>query len=252
LAAANESVSLQCQPQLKRLFAVQAGLHEIFGINECTPAHDIHAPLMSLPYLMHLSRETDISSQPYLKRDERIFELLPTQIDSGSQRVAVTWASAPNSEITGKKSIPYSEFQQLFRIPGCQFYSVQLNADAATIADINRQANVSDLSRLIIDFKDTADYLSQMDLVISVDTATAHLAGAMGIPTWILLPYAADWRWRMHRTDSPWYPTMRLFRQHRAGDWGHVLEEVGNCLFNYGAQISTSRLASVGRHLLPA
>ena len=253
LARANESVSLQCQPQLKRLFSAQTGFREVLGINENAPEHDSHASLMSLPYLMRLSRETDISSQPYLKRDVQSFELLPSQIDSETKQVAITWASAPNSEITEKKSIPYKEFQQLFKIPGCQFYSVQINAGTTAIADINRQANVSDLSSSIIDFRDTADYIGQMDLVISVDTATAHLAGAMGIPTWVLLPYSADWRWRMHRTDSPWYPTMRLFRQQRPGDWRHVLEEVGNCLFNYGAQISTSRLtSSAGKQLLPA
>jgi len=107
------------------------------------------------------------------------------------------------------------------------------------------------LSKSIIDFEDTAAILGQMDLVISVDTAVAHLAGALGRPTWTLLPYAADWRWRVHRTDSPWYGTMRLFRQQRAGgDWDHVLEEVSHCLFNYGAQMSTSRLAK--NHLLSA
>ena len=256
LASINESVYLQCQPQLKRLFAAQNELHAVLGMNEHAPEHDVHASLMSLPHLMHLTRETDMSSQPYLKLDEQSFEPLPAVSNSESKLVAVTWASAPNSEITEKKSIPYGEFQQLFKVPGCHFYSVQVNADDATIANLKRQPNVSDLSRSIIDFKDTADYLRQMDLVISVDTATAHLAGAMGIPTWVLLPYAADWRWRMHRNDSPWYPTMRLFRQQHAGDWEQVLEEVGHCLFNYGAQISSSRLnsaeaGSISPHKLP-
>jgi ADP-heptose:LPS heptosyltransferase len=114
---------------------------------------------------------------------------------------------------------------------------------------MNRRDNVNDLSESIIDFEDTAVFLSQMDLVISVDTAVTHLAGALGRPAWTLLPYAADWRWRVHRADSPWYETMRLFRQQRAGDWDQVLEEVSHCLFNYGAQMSTSRLA--GSCLLP-
>ena len=111
------------------------------------------------------------------------------------------------------------------------------------MADMNRRSNVHDLREHISDFADTAGFLNQVDLVISVDTATAHLAGALGKPTWTLLPYAADWRWRLHRTDTPWYPSMRLFRQDRAGSWERLLEEINHCLFNQCAQMSTSRLA---------
>ncbi|MGY8650114.1 MAG: glycosyltransferase family 9 protein, partial [Verrucomicrobiia bacterium] len=93
------------------------------------------------------------------------------------------------------------------------------------------------------DFADTAAILSQTDLVISVDTATAHLAGALGRPAWTLLPHAADWRWRLHRNDTPWYPTMRLFRQSQTNQWDDVMEEIQHCLLNYGAELRTSELA---------
>ena len=100
------------------------------------------------------------------------------------------------------------------------------------------------LGGLLRDFSDTAAVMAHLDLIITPDTAVAHLAGALGRPVWLMLPHVAEWRWLMTRDDSPWYPTMRLFRQQRAGDWGQVLEEVGHCLYNYGAQISSSRLNS--------
>ena len=246
----NDFISLQCHPQLKRLLNKQGSLKHVVSKKEEAPIHDVHAPLMSLPHLMQLFRETDYCAKPYLKVSEPGIEPIPWPEISTAKRVAITWSSAPNSEVYEKKSIPYNKFRRLFSTPNCQFYSAQVNADATAIADINRRSNVTDLRDSIIDFQDTAALLSNMDLVISVDTAVAHLAGALGIPTWTLLPYAADWRWRMHRTDSPWYPSMRLFRQQRPGNWDQVLEEVGHCLFNYGAQMSTAGLSR--NYLLPA
>ena len=243
LGCTNEFISLQCQPQLKRLLAKQPPLKQVISQKEAVPTHDLHASLMSLPKLMQLFRENDYCSQPYLETGKLETDPVPSPKISDAKRVAITWSSAPNSEVSEKKSIPYAKFCSLFNTPNCQFYSAQLNAEATAIADMNQRSNVTDLRDSIIDFQDTADFLAQMDLVISVDTAVAHLAGALGLPTWTILPFASDWRWRMHRTDSPWYPTMRLFRQSRAGDWDTVLEEVGHCLFNYGAQMSTSRIA---------
>ena len=107
---------------------------------------------------------------------------------------------------------------------------MQLNADATAVADMNRRSNVHDLREYIRDFADTAGILSQADLVISVDTATAHLAGALGKPVWTLLPFAPDWRGFLSRDDSPWYPSMRLFRQPSPDDWQGVLEKVETAL----------------------
>jgi len=205
-------------------------------------SHDLQAPLMSLPHLLKLSRENDYHSQSYLSLDDLAIEPLP-ETKPGHKKVAITWCSAPHSEVTEKKSVPYSKFRKLFSTPNCTFYSVQINADATAVADMNRRSNVHDLREYISDFADTAGILNQADLVISVDTATAHLGGALGKPTWLLLPYAADWRWRMHRTDTPWYPSMRLFRQAKPGNWDDLLEEINHCLFNHCAQFSTSRLA---------
>ena len=242
LGAANHRISLQCQSQLKRLFSAQPELEHVVTDDDPLPTFDLHAPLMSLPHLMQLSRENDFHSQAYLSLDDLSIPRLP-ETKPGHKKVAITWCSAPQSEVTEKKSVPYSKFRRLFSTPNCTFYSVQVNADATAVADMNRRSNVHDLRENIRDFADTAGILSQTDLVISVDTATAHLAGALGKPTWLLLPYAADWRWRLHRTDTPWYPSMRLFRQDQPGNWDDLLEEINHCLFNHCASFRTSHLA---------
>jgi len=242
MAAANHRIALQCQPQLKRLFQAQPELDTVISPGDPMPRFDLHAPLMSLPHLLQLSRENDYHAQSYLSTDELSIDPLP-EAPEGHKKVAVTWCSAPHSEITEKKSVPYSKFRKLFSTPNCTFYSVQVNADATAVADMNRRSNVHDLRDMIQDFADTAGIISQADLVISVDTATAHLAGALGKPTWLLLPFAGDWRWRLHRTDTPWYPSMRLFRQDKPGNWDDLLEEINHCLFNHCAELRTSRLA---------
>jgi len=242
LGLANNSISIKCHAHLKRLFSAQPELESVVTHDDPLPTHDLQAPLMSLPHLLRLSRENDYHSQDYLSLNDLAIEPLP-KAKPGHKKVAITWCSAPHSEVTEKKSVPYSKFRKLFSTPNCTFYSVQINADATAVADMNRRSNVHDLREYIRDFADTAGILSQADLVISVDTATAHLAGALGKPTWLLLPYAADWRWRLHRTDTPWYPSMRLFRQAKPGNWDDLLEEINHCLFNHCAQFSTSRLA---------
>ena len=241
LARARNRVAIQCQPQLKRLFNGVPELDAVLAPGDALPAFDVHAPLMSLPKLLKLQRETDHHSPPYISPVDSPSKL--PGYKPGYKHIAVTWTSAPHSEITEKKSIPYTLFRNLFDTPGCQFYSVQINADATAVADMNSRSNVHDLRDHISDFADTAAILSQADLVISVDTATAHLAGALGRPAWTLLPHAADWRWRLHRNDTPWYPTMRLFRQSRANQWDDVMEEIQHCLLNYGAELRTSELA---------
>ena len=242
IGRANNRVSLQCQPQLKSLFSAQPNLQHVVANGEKRPSHDLHAPLMSLPHLLGLTRENDFHSQAYLSPDELSIVPIP-EAKPDHKKIAVVWTSAPHGETQEKRTVPYSKFSKLFNTPNCTFYSVQINADATAIADMNQRSNVHDLRDSISDFSDTAGIISQTDLVISVDTATAHLAGALGKPVWTLLPYSAEWRWRLHRTDTPWYPSMRLFRQNKPGHWDDLMEEINHCLFNHCAQLSTSRLA---------
>ena len=243
LAEAGLNVILHCQPALKRFFSDQNPNIEVLGTNTAAPPHDVHASLMSLPFIMGLNKEETLSlPKTSPNHDKATLDFDST--NTSDKKIAITWASKTDSETGEKKSIPYSKFNRLFDVPNCQFYSVQMNTEATAIADMNSRSNIQNLEESILDFKDTADFLSAMDLVISVDTAVAHLAGTLQVPTWVILPYAADWRWRMHRADSPWYPTMRLFRQQNPGNWDIVLTEVKQCLSNYGKYMSPHRLAS--------
>lgn len=122
------------------------------------------------------------------------------------------------------RSIPLPLWEPLLHVEGAHFFSLQLGAEAAQLA--TAQGNITDLAPAITDLADTAGLLQQLDLVIAVDTAVVHLAGALGRPVWVMLPFSPDWRWMLDREDSPWYPTVRLFRQPQFGDWPSVVEAV--------------------------
>jgi ADP-heptose:LPS heptosyltransferase len=123
----------------------------------------------------------------------------------------------------------------LLNIPGIAFYSLQKGVQAGEFAHLPSEVPLQDLSSQLNDFADTATVVTQLDLIITVDTAVAHLAGALGRPVWVLLSHWCDWRWMIEREDSPWYPTIRLFRQHQAGDWAGVFERVAEALVKFAS-----------------
>jgi ADP-heptose:LPS heptosyltransferase len=137
------------------------------------------------------------------------------------------------------RSTDLSYFLKLLDIPGVSFYSLQKEISAGDHILLN-QIPVTDLSDHLNDFADTAAVISQLDLVICVDTAVAHLAGALGKPVWILLSFVPDWRWMLEREDSPWYPTARLFRQQKPGDWEGVFDRVKNSFTRDGGPGDTA------------
>jgi hypothetical protein len=139
-------------------------------------------------------------------------------------RVGLVWSGNPKYSDDLIRSIPRHLIASLLDVHGVCFFSLQLGA-AASQVDVP-QAALIDLQPAITDMADTAALLRHLDLVITVDTAVAHLSGALGRPTWVLLPFVPDWRWLMGRSDSPWYPTARLFRQPRVGDWNSVVQQV--------------------------
>jgi Glycosyltransferase family 9 (heptosyltransferase) len=160
--------------------------------------------------------------------------------------LGLAWAGNPDHENDHNRSIPFAHLLPLFANRQVDFYSLQVGeriADLQAVAD----CGVTDLSGRLGDFGDTAGAIEALDLVISVDTAVAHLAGALGKPVWLLLPYVPDWRWLLDRDDSPWYPTMRLFRQARRGDWDEVVARVGHelSLIVHRGQIESALPATI-------
>ena len=189
------------------------------------PQFDRHIPLHSLPLALGLF-EPQHPAHPYLRADPEMRAVWRQRIGPAPVfRVGLAWAGNRGRRHLHRRSIPCEKLLPLFRVPGVTFHSLQTNApdsDHARLAG----AGLTDLTSHITDFADTAALISELDLVISVDTSVAHLAGALGKPVWTLLPFVPDWRWGIEREDTPWYPTMRLFRQPAMGDWDSVIQRV--------------------------
>lgn len=231
VAARGGRVILECQPPLARLFASLAGsgVEAIVRKGEPLPEFDVHAPLMSLPRLFATTLTTIPNRVPYLAAEEGLRTLWRERLAHlPTPRVGLLWAGNPNHANDRNRSLPARLLAPLFACPGCSFVDLQVGAAAAERADLPEGALAAPGE--IADFADTAAIVAELDLVISVDTAVAHLTGALAKPVWLLLPFVGEWRWLMQRTDTPWYPTMRLFRQQSPGEWEGVLEAVGEAL----------------------
>ncbi|MBO1348907.1 MAG: tetratricopeptide repeat protein [Hormoscilla sp. GUM202] len=225
-------VILETNRALRRLFTTAPGVQEVVVKGEPLPAFDLQVPLMSLPRILNTTIETIPDRIPYLYAEEKeavkYSELVRTE---GEVKVGIVWS--PSDKAPKKRFCPVSLFLELSQIPGISLYSLQKEH-----TDILDGAPIQDLRELLHDFADTAAVISQLDLVISVDTAVAHLAGALGKPVWVLLPFSPDWRWLLDRSSSPWYPTMRLFRQQQPGDWSELFARVKSALLSWSGEWS--------------
>jgi ADP-heptose:LPS heptosyltransferase len=141
-------------------------------------------------------------------------------------KIGIAWAGRAQHKNDRNRSLPFSALMPLLERSSAQFFSLQKGPAARQIGQFSSGLKLVDLTEELVDFADTAGLIANLDLVICVDTAVAHLAGAMGKPVWLMLPFAPDWRWMLDRDDSPWYPSVRLFRQLRAGDWGGVVGQI--------------------------
>jgi tetratricopeptide (TPR) repeat protein len=217
-------IIVQCQAGLRRFLASQPQIEEVIPLGQPLPEFDSHAPLMSLPRILGIAIDQQDQAAPYLQFPTNSLPEFPVKNPS-ALKVGLVWFSNPQHFIARDKSIDLPLLAPIANLPGCEFFSLQVELDPGS-ADFLNATGIHNLDPWLRDFADTASVLEQLDLVISVDTAVAHLAGALGRPVWVLLAYSADWRWFLDRTDSPWYPTMRLYRQSRQGDWGGVIESV--------------------------
>ena len=194
------------------------------------PEIDFHCPVMSLPLAFKTTMATIPKQVPYLYVDTvKQQEWRHRLGEKTKPRIGLVWSGSTIHKNDHNRSIPLKALKPLLDLP-IEWHSLQKEIrpdDAAVIASYGKLADYQDL---LNDFADTAALIAEMDLIISVDTSAAHLAGALGKTVWILLPYAPDFRWLLDRDDSPWYPTAKLFRQPEPGDWGSVIKKLENAL----------------------
>lgn len=230
LSAQGARVILQVQDPLVPLMPLLEGLGgaTVIGKQQALPAHDLRIPLMSLPAVL----DRIPADVPYLQADAARSAQWQARLGATATlatRIGLAWAGNPKHDNDGARSIPLRKMLCLLQ-PGLEFIALQRDLSATDRLLLAGEPALRSHAAAQKDFAETAALVAQLDLVICVDTSVAHLAGAMGKPVWLLLPYAPDWRWMLEREDSSWYPTMRLFRQQRPGDWDEVLDRVDAAL----------------------
>ncbi len=214
-------VWLECPAKLAGLLRTAPGIDGIVEAGAARPAFDLHAPLGSLPRLFRTTVERIPARVPYLGVDESRREAWRQRLAGLRRpRVGLVWRGNPQHAEDRERSIEWKTLEPLGAVRGVSWFALQYGEQPGALGP----AEVIDLGPETADFRDAAAAIEQMDLVISVDTALAHLAGALARPVWLLAAWVPDWRWMLGREDSPWYPTLRLFRQRRQGDWGEVVE----------------------------
>jgi len=221
-----DNVILAVQPTLIPLLRA-SGFDNLVSRNDTLPQHDVQLPLLSLPHAFRTEEDTIPRDIPYLKADAATAARWHVELPEGhGLRVGIAWQGRPDHRCDRLRSIPLEVFSPLLEMPGVQWFSLQKGAGSEQLAQLPLRHRITDLGpRLDNDgaaLVDTAAVMQHLDLVITSDTSIAHLAGGMGKRVWLALTFAPDWRWMLKREDSPWYPTMRLFRQTVQGHWDDV------------------------------
>jgi Tfp pilus assembly protein PilF len=228
VAQKGADVMVYCQKELASLLQNIEGVKQVVAYGDPLPPFDVHCHLLRLPLIFGTTLEDIPAQTPYLSADEALELEWKTRVghDGAGLKVGLAWAGIPGHKNDRNRSSSLKEFLPLAQVQDAVFYSLQKGAAAREAADPPGGMKLLDYTEDLHDFSDTAALVRNLDLVISVDTAVAHLAGALAKPVWTLLPFAPDWRWLVDREDSPWYPSMRLFRQPSAGDWPGVMANV--------------------------
>ncbi len=222
-------VIVKCPETLKRLLEPAPGVDRVVTTIDDDVRFDLHAPLHSLPHIFETDAASIPDAVPYLKVTPDLNEKWANRLGPREDfRVGIVWAGNPNHKADRNRSMVPSHFQPLTKIPGVSVYSLQFGKDGEASKVFGDR--ITDLGPELTPFTEAAAAMNNLDLVVSVDTSSAHLAGALARPVWTLLPFVPDWRWLLDRADTPWYPTMRLFRQTAIGDWQGVFREVETAL----------------------
>ena len=221
---------IACSREMQTLIAQVAGEAPLFDTWQDIPSFDVYAPLSSLPRLFGTDLASIPAALPYLRaepaKSARWRERLRLLVPAGYRRIGIVWAGRPSHGNDRNRSLPLARLKPLGALDRVALISLQKGPRQNEIGSFYAPLPVVNLAPEIADFTDTAAIVDNLDLVVSVDTAVAHLCGAMAKPVWLLLPFAPDWRWLLGRDDSPWYPTMRLFRQKSPGQWDAVVAAV--------------------------
>jgi tetratricopeptide (TPR) repeat protein len=224
-------VIFECQEKLLPLLRSFAGIDQLAVSGEPLPSFDVQIPLLSLPLVFHTTLADVPATVPYLAADERLVEQWRHEIQAlPGLKIGIGWQGNPQIHQDLWRSIPLVHFASIGRLPGVTLVSLQKGPGTDQLPNVADLFSVLDLSsRIDVEsgaFMDTAAIMKNLDLVITSDTATAHLAGALGVPVWVALPHGPDFRWLLEREDSPWYPTMRLFRQRELWNWSEVFQRI--------------------------
>jgi tetratricopeptide (TPR) repeat protein len=238
IAAGGGRVILRCQRQLTRLLKGFPGVAQTISEDEPLPAFDVHCPLISLPVAFKTSLKNIAGSCPYIRVSASQIRTWSTRIAATDHRlkVGLVWAGHPSHSNDRHRSTTLASLSPLSQCGDIAFYSLQVGAAGVEAADRPAGIKLIDLTPEITDFADTAALIEHLDLVIGVDTSTAHVAAAMGKPVWVVLPFVAEWRWLVGRLDTPWYPTIRLFRQPKLNDWPGAIAQLIEPLRNLAAR----------------
>jgi hypothetical protein len=240
------TVIFECQSALIPLLSSGLGADRLIPVGAPVPPFDVEAPLLSLPGIFCTTFATIPAKIPYLRADPSLVEYWRNELEPlGGFKIGIAWQGNPKQPEDRYRSFPMTSFGALARVAGVQLVSLQKGPGTEQLHNwVGRIGNRSPMSQVrsqvgeypIFDlgdrldrdgaFLDTAAVMNNLNLVVAVDSAVAHLAGALGIPVWVPLPLTPDWRWLLEREDSPWYPTMRLFRQSRFGEWDQVFMQM--------------------------
>lgn len=221
-------IVVECQPPLLSLLDGIGGGDAWLAAGQPLPDFDAHLPMLGLPGVCRTEVATIPGDVPYLAVPDTASVAVPEA--PGKLKVGLVWAGSPRNPADRRRSTMLTRLTPLLDVEGCAFYGLQVGPEASQIADAGLDSRITDLSPQLTDFAATAAAIADLDLLISVCTATAHLAGALAAPVWIMLSANADWRWLRDRGDTPWYPTARLFRQQSLGDWDELAARVAATL----------------------
>jgi hypothetical protein len=249
-------VLVECTEPLLPLLSGCPGIDRLVPRSlEARVPFDVQVPLLSLPHLLGTTLATVPANVPYLFADTQLLQQWRQELRAYSGfKIGIAWQCNPKLDQqrarVAQRSIPLVEFAPLGRLVGVSLFSLQRGAGTEQLPQVTSLFPITDLGSWIDEggsaFMATAAVMKSLELVITCDTAIAHLAGALGVPVWVALPFAVDWRWLLHRDDSPWYPTMRLFRQSEPGDWTPVFERITGEVRELPTKFAGSKATRVG------